>query len=360
MPPSTQQIVESFIRERLIERQAEFLVSDDRRTTRQLTIDTARERGLTASWDEGDDRTYTLHTPDGEAIGSFRGYLCSANSSSAVKVGADKELTKQFLAAQDIPVPKGISFSARQFEAAVAYMDVAKHPMVFKPVTGDGGRGVSVNLRTGAQVRQAFEKIENPTRHRFLLEEYIPGLDVRCYVVDGKVIASASRIPAHLIGDGHRTVFELLRAANAQRKTHPHHRLFPIRPDWAALKRRRILKSDIPKKNEVVILNFVFNLHKGGYCIDVTDDLDVELQDLAVRAAAAIPGSPMVAVDLQVTSLTNPDRAVVLEVNHHGNFRIHHVPAYGTPRDVAGAIIDELLRQHRSTVESQRAPESTP
>lgn len=36
-------------------------------------------------------------------------------------------------------------------------------------------------------------------------------------------------------------------------------------------------------------------------------------------------------------------RAVVLELNWHPMLRIHHAPAVGQPRDVAGAIIDHLF-----------------
>jgi len=41
--------------------------------------------------------------------------------------------------------------------------------------------------------------------------------------------------------------------------------------------------------------------------------------------------------------LGSADGAVVLEVNVQANIRVHLCPAFGKPREVAGAIIDEMI-----------------
>ena len=48
-------------------------------------------------------------------------------------------------------------------------------------------------------------------------------------------------------------------------------------------------------------------------------------------------------IDLMTPDLGTADQAVVLEVNVEANIRVHLCPAYGKPREVAGAIIDEMI-----------------
>ena len=106
--------------------------------------------------------------------------------------------------------------------------------------------------------------------------------------------------------------------------------------------------ESVPEHSEVVVVNRVANIHQGGENIDVTAEISPGVKDLAVRAARAIPGLHVAGVDLMVPALDQHNGAVVLEANTSANIAMHHAPAYGEPVDVAAAIVDEMLAQHKN------------
>jgi len=74
---------------------------------------------------------------------------------------------------------------------------------------------------------------------------------------------------------------------------------------------------------------------------------DPGLFALAVDAVRAVPGLGLAGVDLIVPDVRSADGAVILELNVGANIRVHHYPTYGRPRDVAGAIVDEMMATAR-------------
>src|SRR5699024_12189211 len=78
---------------------------------------------------------------------------------------------------------------------------------------------------------------------------------------------------------------------------------------------------------------------------------------IAVEAANAIPGLQVAGIDMIVPRLDTPDGTIVLEANPGANLSVHHNPGYGQKMDVAGAILDEMIRrrseEHTSELQSR-------
>jgi cyanophycin synthetase len=91
------------------------------------------------------------------------------------------------------------------------------------------------------------------------------------------------------------------------------------------------------------VVNSLANVHVGGENVDVTELVHPDLMTMAVDAVRSIPGLGLAGVDLQTPDVRSPDGAVVLEANVGANIRVHNCPAHGFPRDVAGAIVDEMI-----------------
>ncbi len=89
----------------------------------------------------------------------------------------------------------------RDAEDAVEAAGYIGFPVVVKPVDGNHGRGVSVNLTTDAEVADAFE-IAVDEGSGVVVESMILGDDHRLLVIDGKLVAAARRMPGHVVGDG--------------------------------------------------------------------------------------------------------------------------------------------------------------
>lgn len=85
--------------------------------------------------------------------------------------------------------------------------------MVTKPLDGNHGRGVTLNLTADEDVRRGFEEARRHSRE-VVVEQYYPGNDHRILVIGGEVVAAAERVPAHVVGDGARTVTELVEEVN--------------------------------------------------------------------------------------------------------------------------------------------------
>src|SRR5205807_8038636 len=130
----------------------------------------------------------------------------SMTSAIAVEMCQEKPLTNGMLRAVGVPVPEGATASSAE-EAWAAAQNVGL-PVVVKPYAGNQGKGVSVNLSTEAEVRNAYA-IAQPFDDTVLVERYIEGFDYRLLVVNGRMVAAARREPAQVIGDGARTIEQL-------------------------------------------------------------------------------------------------------------------------------------------------------
>jgi D-alanine-D-alanine ligase-like ATP-grasp enzyme len=103
--------------------------------------------------------------------------------------------------------------------------------------------------------------------------------------------------------------------------------------------------SHVPAPGEIVILRSVCNLSAGGDSIDVTDEAHPGFIDIAIRGVRAIPGVEYAGVDLITPDITAPPTAtnhIVSEVEH-SPATMAHFPLIGTPRDMAGTVLQYYL-----------------
>src|SRR5207245_1009945 len=86
-------------------------------------------------------------------------------------------------------------------------------PVVVKPLDGNQGKGVTLNLSRPDDVAQAFRIAARYSR-RVLVEEFFTGCDYRVLVIGGKIVAAARREPAQVDADGRSTVRQLIDELN--------------------------------------------------------------------------------------------------------------------------------------------------
>ncbi len=178
----------------------------------------------------------------------------------AVEIAGDKEQTNTLLANLGLPVPRqALVYDAEEAEAEAARIG---YPVVVKPYNGNHGRGVSVGLTTAASVRGAFA-LAAEHADAVLAETFIAGRDHRM-----------------LVGDGVRTVAELVAALNADPRRGIGHE--------KVLTQIRVLSPDITCSYK----------DAGG---------------------------------------------AICEVNAAPGFRMHMAPSAGKPRDVAARVVEMLF-----------------
>jgi cyanophycin synthetase len=328
--------------------------------------------------------------------GRHRRLVCAAlteqTSVIGVDIAADKMLAKLLLTDAGIPVPEGVvAWSA---EEATAALDQLGGPAVVKPRTGSQGVNVIIGVTTAADAAAAYARATDDgggadqggadrgggNRGGVIVERFVPGTDYRVLVVDGRVVAAAELSPASVTGDGNRDISELVAQVNADpRRGDGHSRaLTRISLDDRAighLAAQGLDAHSVPERGRVVTLRRNANLSTGGTSRDVTDRVHDDVADMCCRAAAVV-GLDVCGIDVRLPDIAAPlhgsdqgsvvagsvmagsvvagpvaagsvaARSVaagaVIEVNACPGLRMHQAPAEGTPRDVAGAIIDSL------------------
>ncbi len=265
----------------------------------------------------------------------------------AVEIASDKELTNRILHDLGLPVPRQqLAYDA---EEAVAAANKLGFPVVVKPLDGNHGRGVSINLTTAEQVETAFGKAEESSG-TVIVETFQPGNDYRILVVAGKVLAVAERVPGHVVGDGTLSVEQLIEQVNSDPRRGVGHEkvLTRLEVDHQAL---RLLEAvglaleSVPEEGRVVYLRATGNLSTGGTSIDRTDVIHYDNRVMAERAVRAV-GLDVGGVDYISPDISHSYKEVggaIVEINAAPGFRMHTSPTEGTPRDVAGPVIDLLF-----------------
>ncbi|NMM06420.1 cyanophycin synthetase [Polaromonas sp.] len=266
-------------------------------------------------------------------------------SAIAEGIAHDKDLTKNLLATCGVPVPEGeIVSSAAQ--AWVAAQDIGL-PVVVKPSDGNHGRGVSLDLKTQAEVEAAFEVAQ---RHgsEVMVERFVRGNEHRLLVVGGRVVAAARGEAAWITGDGSSSVLQLV---DAQLNTNPRRGVgedFPLsrintETDGAIvldLQRQGLSPEAIPAAGRDVLIQ-----RNGNVAIDCTDEVHPEVAHI-VALAARVVGLDVAGIDVVAQDIAQPlhgQGGAIVEVNAGPGLLMHLKPAEGAPRPVGRAICEHLF-----------------
>ena len=265
----------------------------------------------------------------------------------AVELASDKEETNKILASLGLPVPRQHLVSS-QTEALRAARRL-DGPVVLKPYNGNHGRGITINITGEDEIRAAFDAAREHSRS-VIVETFQVGDDHRLLVVNDTLVAATRRTPGHVVGDGRRTIGELVEIVNQDPRRGVGHEKVLTRLELdreAALMMERVgyTADSVPAAGETVYLRSTANLSTGGTATDVTDIIHPDNRDMAVRAVRAI-GLDVGGVDFITPNIAESYKSIggaICEVNAAPGFRMHVAPSEGTPRDAAGPVIDMLF-----------------
>lgn len=267
-----------------------------------------------------------------------------------VELACDKEGTKEILRAAGVPVPKGTVIHYLD-ELQDAIEDVGGYPIVIKPLDGNHGRGITIDINTWEEAESAYDLASTASKTRsVIVERYYVGRDHRVLVVNGQVVAVAERVPAHVIGDGKSTIEQLIEETNRdpQRGDGHDNVLTRITVDKSVLdllSRQGYTLNSVPPEQEMVFLRATANLSTGGIAVDRTDEIHPENLWLCSRVVKII-GLDIAGIDIVTPDISQPLRetgGVIVEVNAAPGFRMHVCPSRGLARNVAAPVLDMLF-----------------
>ena len=264
-------------------------------------------------------------------------------SAIAESIAQDKQLTKMMLAAAGIPVPEG-----REVESPEDAWEAAQSiegPVVVKPVDGNHGRGVCMDLTEEHQVKAGYHEALKEGSG-VIVERFARGSEHRLLVVGQKLVAAAAGDAAAVIGDGKHTVQELI---EIQLNSDPRRGEDETKPlDLVRINPQTILTlanqgcklETVLEPGKKVIVRRNDNLSH-----DVTDLVHPSIVEHVVLAAQVV-GLDIAGIDLVTEDISRPleeQGGVIVEVNAGPGLLMHLKPEIGKPRPVGEAIINHMF-----------------
>ena len=275
--------------------------------------------------------------------------ITSETRQIAVVIAGDKEETHTIL--YDLGLPTTMQRLAYSEEEAVSQAENLGFPVVVKPLDGNHGRGVSINLISDEQVVLGFNEARAQSNNEaIIIENYVTGFDHRMLVVNGELVAVSKRVPGHVVGDGEKTIEELVEIVNSDPRRGIGHEKVLTRLKFDEQAERLMKESEyssqtVLTKGEIFYLRSTGNLSTGGTAIDLTDVVHPDNREMAVRAVKSI-GLDVGGVDFLTDDITQSYKDIggaIVEVNSAPGFRMHVAPSEGKPRDVATSVMDMLF-----------------
>ena len=271
----------------------------------------------------------------------------SVDSYSTVLIMENKLVTKKVLRKNNIIVPKGYEFTS--FEDAInnIYLFINK-PVVIKPKSTNFGLGISIFPKgTTEQDLIRALNIAFKNDNTVLVEEFVSGKEYRFLVIGNKVAGVLHRVPANVIGDGEKTISELVSEKNKDPLRGYHYRT-PLEKIKLGENEELFLKQQNrnfnykPKQGEIVYLRENSNISTGGDSIDYTDEMPDRYKRIALEGAKSV-GATICGVDMMIEDYRDENsNYAIIELNFNPAIHIHSFPYKGKERNIAIEILKVL------------------
>ncbi|MBZ9882701.1 ATP-grasp domain-containing protein [Mesorhizobium sp. CA10] len=276
--------------------------------------------------------------------------ISGSTSFASAKTALDKRLGNRLLAQAGMTVPRQITVRTKA-EAVSAARQLGRS-VVVKPAQANQGRGVSVKLRGRHAVEEAFERAyalrgrQHSTHNGVLVEQYVAGSEYRATVVDYRLVAAVICRPPQVVGDGQKTVRDLIDDLNNEPDRDGRY-LCRVGIDDELLRhitQRRLSLDSVPVIGKLVTLRPTGHLAGGGIPVDVTGEVHPENQQLCERIARVF-GLSIAGIDLIMPDIAISHKEAgccVVEVNARPGIQSHLSPRGGASTDVSELILTNL------------------
>ncbi|MEN8078107.1 bifunctional glutamate--cysteine ligase GshA/glutathione synthetase GshB [Clostridioides difficile] len=262
----------------------------------------------------------------------------------SVLIMENKTVTKKVLSEKGVKVPKGDEFNSLE-DAKIKSQNYINKPIVIKPKSTNFGIGINI-FPEGANLDDIIHAFEIAFKYdnTVLIEEFIKGKEYRFLVIDDEVVGILHRVPANVVGDGEKSIMELVDVKN-QDPLRGKGYVTPLEKIRLEENAELFLKQQgknfeyIPKKDEIVYLRENSNISTGGDSVDYTDDIPQKFKDIAVNASKAA-GAKICGVDMMLEDYRDENtNYAIIELNFNPAIHIHSYPYIGKERKIATHVL---------------------
>ncbi|MBI5401100.1 MAG: hypothetical protein HZB12_03220 [Candidatus Yonathbacteria bacterium] len=319
-------------------------IDDSTSLLAQMLWHEARKRGITV-WEfrlfNLPRNIFLAELPNGKRI-TYEGIPIPPHSVFQESWLDNKAILKNQFRRIGIPIAKGGTAMTRK--KALNIFNELKTLVIVKPHSGSGSRHTTLHIMNEQELLRAFA-IATEVSPVAVIEEELVGSVYRATVVDGKLVATLRRDPPSVVGDGEKTISELVDDANKHpARSGPYFSKIKIDSDARKeLDWQKHTLTDVLQKGKRVTFHQKVNWSVGGTTADVSDEVHPDNKKLFERVAEVLK-APIVGIDFIIEDMSRSwkeqERCGVIECNSMPFFDNHHLPFEGEPRNVAGAIWD--------------------
>lgn len=253
-------------------------------------------------------------------------YPFNVNQGGSISLCSNKNASSSFIKALGYQVPKEKYF-VKKSNVSVSLKEIERHldcieemlgfnfPVVVKPNNLSQGEGVNIAYNREEcmlYAQEAFGKSKI-----ILLQEYCVGNEYRVVVLKGKILQAYQRKAFCIIGDGVKSVAELITDKVNYFKQYGRDKEVDVNDPRVLL---HIIKSgytmdSILEKDKPLKLQDIANLSLGGESVDVIDKMDKKFEELAINLANDF-NLMLCGIDIIASDISNYDLGYhIIEIN---------------------------------------------
>ena len=242
------------------------------------------------------------------------------DSAIGAKYSTNKYAAANLLRSVGLPAPN--HYTVQTLEQAHNAAQALGWPVVVKPLKGERGEGISVDVGNKEQLAQALSHAQQSSKEKVVLvEKQVEGICHRLFIVEGKLLYGVKRLPMSVEADGMLPISELV--------SREHHRQ-QCKPPWlrseiqeldeearTAIQSAGYTESSIPEQGTLIPLRRIESTLHGGVDEEVTNQIHPDNISIAVNAARMF-NLQVAGVDIITEDIALPwykTGAVINEVN---------------------------------------------
>lgn len=257
----------------------------------------------------------------------------------------NKSFLKKVFRKNNIPVPKSVELSLfrspeHNTKKLRKIFDEFTKPIIVKPRVGSRGRHTTTNIHTFEDFLRAIEVAQIMTPY-IIVEEHIVGDVCRATLVNGKLLGFYRAGVPTVVGDGVKTIKELIEEKNKNRNE----RVGDVEVNKEILDyiaRSGLTLKSIPKGGEKIPLTYRTGRLFGGVTKEMLDQLHPSFVPI-LEKVGEIVGLGVAGFDCIVPEPTEDQvtqRWGIIECNTLPFIDLHYYALEGKPKNIAGAVWD--------------------
>ncbi len=251
----------------------------------------------------------------------------------------NKIVLKEELSKYSIPIPLYKKISFPRFKNLNKVFSKFKTPVIIKPQIGSRARHTITSIATVKDFKEGIA-ISNQISPYLVVEEHLIGHVCRATLVGGVLAGFYKGELPFVIGDGKKTIFELIKEKDSKRIDRYHIRV--VDELHHHISRLGYTIDDILPGGLYLPLSHRTGQLFGGMTIEMIDELHPSFIPILEKASKVI-GLSVVGFDCIIPDPTQDESTQqwgIIECNTLPFINMHYFALEGKPRNIAGMIWD--------------------